>query len=69
MIGMYGMYYLVSIYAVPYWVVAPLCILLVRLARCCISGDRAVALSPPINQSCDRRRAVLPAELPRSPSA
>ena len=29
MIGMYGMYYLVSIYHVPYWVAAPLCILLV----------------------------------------
>jgi branched-chain amino acid transport system permease protein len=29
MIGMYGMYYLVSVYHLPYWVAAPLCILLV----------------------------------------
>src|SRR6478735_6931097 len=29
MIGMYGMYYLFSVYHVPYWVAAPLCILLV----------------------------------------
>jgi branched-chain amino acid transport system permease protein len=29
MIGMYGMYYLVSVYHVPYWAAAPLCILLV----------------------------------------
>ena len=29
MIGMYGMYYLFAVYHVPYWVAAPLCILLV----------------------------------------
>lgn len=29
MIGMYGMYYLFTVYHVPYWVAAPLCILLV----------------------------------------
>ena len=29
MIGMYGMYYLFSVYHVPYWIAAPLCILLV----------------------------------------
>lgn len=29
MIGMYGMYYLVTVYGVPYWIAAPLCILLV----------------------------------------
>src|SRR5260370_11653204 len=29
MIGMYGMYYLVSVYGVPSWAAAPTCILLV----------------------------------------
>src|SRR5262244_1451450 len=29
MIGMYGMYYLVSVFHVSYWLAAPLCILLV----------------------------------------
>ena len=29
MIGMYGMYYLFTVYHVPYWVAAPICILLV----------------------------------------
>ena len=29
MIGMYGMYYLVSVYGVPYWAAAPMCVLLV----------------------------------------
>jgi branched-chain amino acid transport system permease protein len=29
MIGMYGMYYLFTVYHVPYWMAAPLCILLV----------------------------------------
>ena len=43
MIGMYGMYYLVSVYGVPYWVAAPMCILLVAGHR--HEGD-AVILAP-----------------------
>ena len=53
MIGMYGMYYLFSVYHLPYWVAAPLCILLVagagRAAAC--PRDRAAARRrAPINQ-------------------
>ena len=37
MIGMYGMYYLVQVFGLPYWAAAPIAIMLVAaLGRCCI---------------------------------
>jgi len=52
MIGMYGMYYLVSIYGVPYWVAAPMCILLVAGLGALLHFLVIAPLlsSPPINQ-------------------
>jgi branched-chain amino acid transport system permease protein len=52
MIGMYGMYYLVQYYGLPYWVAAPICILLVAAlgAAAALPGHRAAPLAPPINQ-------------------
>ena len=52
MIGMYGMYYLVSFYGVPYWVAAPLCILLVAGLGMLLHFLVIAPLlsSPPINQ-------------------
>ncbi len=52
MIGMYGMYYLVSVFGVPYWAAAPLCILLVAglgtLLHLLVIEPLLAA--PPINQ-------------------
>jgi len=52
MIGMYGMYYLVSVYGVPYWVAAPMCILLVAGLGALLHFLVIAPLlsSPPINQ-------------------
>jgi branched-chain amino acid transport system permease protein len=52
MIGMYGMYYLVSVYHVPYWAAAPLCILLVAGlgALLHILVIQPLLSAPPINQ-------------------
>ncbi|HSS86602.1 MAG TPA: branched-chain amino acid ABC transporter permease, partial [Reyranella sp.] len=52
MIGMYGMYYLVSFYGVPYWIAAPLCILLVAGLGMLLHFLVIAPLlsSPPINQ-------------------
>ena len=52
MIGMYGMYYLVSVFGLPYWVAAPLCILLVAAlgALLHILVIAPLLSSPPINQ-------------------
>ncbi len=52
MIGMYGMYYLVSVYHVPYWVAAPMCILLVAGfgALLHILVIQPLLSAPPINQ-------------------
>src|SRR6195256_4787547 len=52
MIGMYGMYYLVSFYGVPYWVAAPMCILLVAGLGMLLHFLVIAPLlsSPPINQ-------------------
>src|SRR5437868_5076200 len=52
MIGMYGMYYLFAVYHLPYWVAAPLCILLVAglgaLLHLLVIAPLLSA--PPINQ-------------------
>lgn len=52
MIGMYGMYYLVTVYQLPYWVAAPLCILLVAAlgAALHILVIEPLLSAPPINQ-------------------
>ena len=52
MIGMYGMYYLVTFYHVPYWVAAPLCILLVAGmgALLHLLVIEPLLSAPPINQ-------------------
>jgi branched-chain amino acid transport system permease protein len=52
MIGMYGMYYLVSVFHVPYWLAAPLCILLVAGvgALLHILVIQPLLDAPPINQ-------------------
>ena len=52
MIGMYGMYYLVSVYHVPYWMAAPMCILLVAAfgALLHILVIQPLLSAPPINQ-------------------
>src|SRR5712675_2552443 len=52
MIGMYGMYYLVNVYGVPYWVAAPMCILLVAGLGALLHLLVIAPLlsSPPINQ-------------------
>src|SRR5471032_1382926 len=52
MIGMYGMYYLVSVYHVPYWAAAPMCILLVAGmgALLHILVIQPLLSAPPINQ-------------------
>src|SRR5471032_135709 len=52
MIGMYGMYYLVSVYHVPYWVAAQMCILLVAGlgALLHILVIQPLLSAPPINQ-------------------
>lgn len=52
MIGMYGMYYLVSVFHVSYWLAAPLCILLVAGlgALLHILVIQPLLSAPPINQ-------------------
>jgi branched-chain amino acid transport system permease protein len=52
MIGMYGMYYLVSAYHVPYWAAAPICILLVAGLGALLHFLVIAPLlsAPPINQ-------------------
>ena len=52
MIGMYGMYYLYSVYRLPYWVAAPLCILLVAGLGVLLHFLVIAPLlsAPPINQ-------------------
>src|SRR5258708_8077497 len=67
MIGMYGMYYLVSFYGVPYWVAAPLCILLVAGLRMLLHFLVIAPLlsSPPINHLPATR--LVPFFLPNFP--
>lgn len=52
MIGMYGMYYLFSVYNLPYWVAAPICILLVAALGAALHFLVIEPLlgAPPINQ-------------------
>jgi branched-chain amino acid transport system permease protein len=52
MIGMYSMYYLFAVYHVPYWVAAPLCILLVAGmgAALHLLVIEPLLSAPPINQ-------------------
>ncbi len=52
MIGMYGMYYLIQYYHLPYWVAAPLVILLVALLGAALHYLVIAPLlsAPPINQ-------------------
>ncbi|MCC8428218.1 branched-chain amino acid ABC transporter permease [Reyranella aquatilis] len=52
MIGMYGMYYLFSVYGLPYWVAAPICILLVAALGAALHFLVIEPLlgAPPINQ-------------------
>jgi len=52
MIGMYGMYYLFSVYSLPYWVAAPMCILLVAALGAALHFLVIAPLlgAPPINQ-------------------
>jgi branched-chain amino acid transport system permease protein len=52
MIGMYGMYYLFSVYDLPYWVAAPICILLVAAMGAALHFLVIEPLlgAPPINQ-------------------
>ena len=52
MIGMYGMYYLFSVYGLPYWVAAPICILLVAAMGAALHFLVIAPLlsAPPINQ-------------------
>jgi branched-chain amino acid transport system permease protein len=52
MIGMYGMYYLFSVYGLPYWVAAPICILLVAAMGAALHFLVISPLlgAPPINQ-------------------
>ena len=66
MIGMYGMYYLCSVYGLPYWVAAPVCIALVAVlgAAAALPRDRAAARRAADQPAAGhRRRAVRPAEL------
>src|SRR5260370_13785430 len=52
MIGMYGMYYLVQVFGVPYWAAAPLVILLVAFLGAALHYLVIAPLltAPPINQ-------------------
>ena len=52
MIGMYGMYFLISVYHVPFWAAAPLCILLVAGMGALLHQIviRPLLGAPPINQ-------------------
>lgn len=52
MIGMYGMYYMFSVYDLPYWVAAPICILLVAALGAALHFLVIEPLlgAPPINQ-------------------
>ncbi len=52
MIGMYGMYYLVSVFHLSYWLAAPLCILLVAGLGAALHYlvIEPLLASPPINQ-------------------
>ncbi|HYD07313.1 MAG TPA: branched-chain amino acid ABC transporter permease [Reyranella sp.] len=52
MIGMYGMYYLVTLYHLPYWAAAPLCILLVAGLGALLHFlvIEPLLAAPPINQ-------------------
>jgi len=52
MVGMYGMYFLVSVYHVPYWAAAPMCILLVAGmgALLHVLVIQPLLSAPPINQ-------------------
>jgi len=52
MIGMYGMYYLIQVYHLPYWAAAPLVVLLVALLGAALHYLVIAPLltAPPINQ-------------------
>jgi len=52
MVGMYGMYYMFSVYGLPYWVAAPICILLVGVLGAALHFLVISPLlgAPPINQ-------------------
>src|SRR5258708_11252520 len=52
MIGMYGMYYLFAVYHLPYWVAAPICILLVAGLGALLHFlvIEPLLSAPPINQ-------------------
>lgn len=52
MIGMYGMYYLVQVYGLPYWAAAPIAILLVAVLGAALHFIVIAPLltAPPINQ-------------------
>src|SRR5260370_8334401 len=52
MIGMYGMYFLVQVYGLPYWVAAPLTIVLVAALGAALHYIVIAPLltAPPINQ-------------------
>src|SRR5438128_8404962 len=52
MIGMYGMYFLVQVYGLPYWAAAPLVIMLVALLGAALHYLVIAPLltAPPINQ-------------------
>ena len=52
MIGMYGMYYLVAVFGLPYWIAAPLSILLVAVlgALLHLVVIEPLLSAPPINQ-------------------
>jgi len=64
MIGMYGMYYLVQVFGLPYYVAAPFTILLVAgLGRCCMACHCAAALNTADHQLSPPRRAVCTAKL------
>ncbi len=66
MIGMYGMYYLVQVFGVPYWAAAPLTILLVAALGAAL---HYIVIAPLLDGAADqpvagdRRRALHPAKL------
>ena len=66
MIGMYGMYYMVQVFGLPYWVAAPFAILLVAALGAAL---HYIVIAPLADRGADqpaarhRRRAVHPAEL------
>src|SRR5262245_47326964 len=72
MIGMYGMYYMVQVFGLPYWVAAPIAIMLVAALGALLHFlvIEPLLTAPPINQllatgvvlfilqSLDRKRVV-----------